>query len=77
MTVADPIKSDRERLLDQQHLVMRHVSWSFYEDLLTQIENRPLRVTFDHGRFVHRMMDEEQTSVVREFRRWVRGLKGQ
>jgi Uma2 family endonuclease len=29
------------------------------------------------SRFVRRMMDEEQTSVVREFRRWVRGLKTQ
>jgi Uma2 family endonuclease len=50
MTLASPISSDRNRLLDQQHLVMHDVSWSFYEDLLAQIENRPLRVTFDHGR---------------------------
>lgn len=50
MTLTGPISFDRNRLLDQQHLVMHDVPWSFYEDLLAQIESRPLRVTFDHGR---------------------------
>lgn len=50
MTVAAPVLPDRNRLLDQQHLVLDHVSWSFYEKLLSQVEDRPLRITFDHGR---------------------------
>lgn len=51
MTVAAPIvaDSDRSRLLDQQHLVLHDVSWSFYEKLLDQIGDRPLRVTFNRG----------------------------
>ena len=50
MTVATPVLPDRDRLLDQQHLVLDHVSWAFYEKLLSQVEDRPLRITFDHGR---------------------------
>jgi Uma2 family endonuclease len=50
MTVATPVLPDHNRLLDQQHLVLDHVSWSFYEKLLSQVEDRPLRITFDHGR---------------------------
>jgi Uma2 family endonuclease len=50
MTLATPVLPDRDRLLDQQHLVLDHVSWSFYEKLLSQVEDRPLRITFDHGR---------------------------
>ena len=32
-----------------QHLVLDGVSWNFYEHLLKEIGDRPLRVTFDNG----------------------------
>jgi Uma2 family endonuclease len=35
---------------DVQHLVLDHVSWEFYEKLLREIGNRPIRVTYDQGR---------------------------
>lgn len=45
MTVANrPIP-----LADQQHLVLDPVSWDFYERLLDEIGDRPIRVTFDEG----------------------------
>lgn len=37
-------------LTDQQHIVLDDVSWDFYERLLTELENRPIRVTYDRGR---------------------------
>jgi Uma2 family endonuclease len=36
-------------LLHQQHLLMTNVSWDFYESLLAQIGDRPLRVTYSRG----------------------------
>ena len=34
---------------DQQHMVLHEVSWEFYEHLLDEIGDRPIRVTFDNG----------------------------
>lgn len=45
MTVAN----HRIPITDQQHIVLDHVSWEFYERLLEEIGNRPMRVTFDEG----------------------------
>jgi Uma2 family endonuclease len=33
-----------------QHMVLEDVSWDFYERLLKEIGNRPIRVTYDQGR---------------------------
>ena len=35
---------------DVQHIVLEDVSWDFYERLLKEIGNRPIRVTYDEGR---------------------------
>jgi Uma2 family endonuclease len=37
-------------LPEYQHLVLDYVSWDFYERLLQEIGDRPLRVTFHRGR---------------------------
>ena len=34
---------------EAQHFVLDNVSWAFYERLLKEIGNRPIRVTFDTG----------------------------
>ena len=47
MTLVSPIR--RDRLLDEQHIVLDDVSWSFYEHVLDQIGDRPIRVTYDDG----------------------------
>jgi hypothetical protein len=31
-------------LADQQHIVLDEISWEFYEQLLAEIGNRPVRV---------------------------------
>src|SRR5437667_1445017 len=36
-------------LAEQQHIVLWDVSWGFYERLLEEIGDRPIRVTFDEG----------------------------
>ena len=46
MAVADPAIS----LDDQQHIVLDDVSWGFYEQLLAEIGDRHIRVTYDDGR---------------------------
>lgn len=33
-----------------QHLVLDGVSWDFYEHVLAEVGDRPVRVTYDHGR---------------------------
>lgn len=40
-----------ERIIDEfpGHVVFYDVDWDFYEDLLEQIGDRPLRVTYDNG----------------------------
>jgi Uma2 family endonuclease len=40
-----------ERIIDEfpGHVVLNDVDWDFYEDLLKQIGDRPLRVTYDNG----------------------------
>ena len=37
------------RLLDQQHIVLDDVSWDFYERVLAEVGDRPIRVTFSDG----------------------------
>jgi Uma2 family endonuclease len=36
-------------LTDQQHIVLDHVSWDFYEHLLEEVRDRPIRITYDSG----------------------------
>jgi len=36
-------------LEDLQHFVLEGASWTFYEQLLREIGNRPIRVTYDDG----------------------------
>lgn len=43
------LASHRIPLADQQHIVLDYMSWEFYERLLEEIDNRPIRVTFDEG----------------------------
>ena len=50
MTLAPVTRSPRERLLDQQHIVLDNVSWSFYGRVLEELGNRPIRVTYSHGK---------------------------
>ena len=45
MTLAAPISLD-----DQQHIVLEEVSWDFYEHLLEEVADRPIRITYDNGR---------------------------
>ncbi|HEX4055865.1 MAG TPA: Uma2 family endonuclease [Tepidisphaeraceae bacterium] len=45
MTVSLP----RNSLVDQQHIVLDDVSWKFYEHLLDEVGDRPLRITYDNG----------------------------
>lgn len=40
----------QERLSTQQHVVLDGISWRLYEQLIDEIGDRPLRVTFDRGR---------------------------
>jgi Uma2 family endonuclease len=37
-------------LAQQQHLLLHDVSWQFYEHLLREVGDRPIRVTYDHGK---------------------------
>lgn len=50
MTLAPAAPPQHERLLDQQHIVLDDVSWSFYERVLDELDNRPTRVTYSHGK---------------------------
>jgi len=45
MTVA----TTQNSLIDQQHIVLDDVSWEFYEHLLEEVGDRPIRVTYDSG----------------------------
>lgn len=51
-----PIRGERassrfERVPDlQQHIVLENISWGFYERLLKEIGDRPIRMNFDNGR---------------------------
>ena len=49
MTLAPVAPSPTERLLDQQHIVLDDVSWSFYERVLEELGDRPIRVTYSRG----------------------------
>jgi Uma2 family endonuclease len=40
----------RPDLSDMQHIVLDDVSWDLYEQLLQDIGNRAIRITFDQGR---------------------------
>lgn len=46
MTVANGVTS----IADAQHLVLDDISWEFYEELLRELGNRQIRITFDQGR---------------------------
>ena len=50
MTLAPVTPDQRDRLLDQQHLVLEDVPWSFYEQVLEALGDRPTRVTYCRGR---------------------------
>ena len=43
-------RTPRFSLDDVQHLVLEDVSWELYEKLLSDIGDRPIRVTYDDGR---------------------------
>jgi Uma2 family endonuclease len=43
------LAAEHSRLLNQQHIVLDDVSWKFYERVLEEIGNRPIRVTFSEG----------------------------
>jgi Uma2 family endonuclease len=49
MTLALSNPPARDRLLNEQHLVMREVSWAYYEHTLEELAERPLRITYSHG----------------------------
>lgn len=49
MTLAPVAPEPADRLLEQQHIVLDDVSWSFYERVLEELSNRPIRVTYSHG----------------------------
>jgi Uma2 family endonuclease len=36
-------------LVDQQHFVLDEVSWDFYEHLLAEVGDRPIRITYYNG----------------------------
>ncbi|HEY2588123.1 MAG TPA: Uma2 family endonuclease [Tepidisphaeraceae bacterium] len=44
-----PTKTRGTPLAEQQHIVLHDVSWGFYERLLREIGDRPLRVTYNNG----------------------------
>ena len=50
MTISAEPRIERNQLLDQQHIVLDDVSWSFYERVLEELGNRPTRVTYFRGR---------------------------
>src|SRR5206468_1148298 len=43
-------RRDNRPIDEHQHMVLDDVSWNFYEQVLKEIGNRPIRVTFDDGR---------------------------
>jgi Uma2 family endonuclease len=43
-------KLDRDRLFDQQHIVLDDASWGLYEKVLEDIGDRAIRVTYHDGR---------------------------
>ena len=48
--LAVTVTSSRTIPLDnQQHILLEGISWDFYEALLAQLEDRPVRVTYDAG----------------------------
>jgi Uma2 family endonuclease len=49
VTLATEPILDRNRLREQQHLVLSDVPWSYYERTLEAIGDRPMRVTYYRG----------------------------
>lgn len=47
--IAHPPRQTKLATDDVQHLLLDGMSWGFYERLLKEIGDRPLRVTFDNG----------------------------
>jgi Uma2 family endonuclease len=41
--------SPRIPLVDQQHIVLDFISWDFYERLVKEVADRPIRITYDSG----------------------------
>jgi Uma2 family endonuclease len=49
-TLSRPPAPSSPSLDDVQHFVLEDASWEFYEKLLSEIGDRPIRVTYDEGR---------------------------
>jgi Uma2 family endonuclease len=45
-----PLADSIPSLDEVQHFVLQDASWSFYENLLREVGNRPVRITYDEGR---------------------------
>ena len=63
-------KRDVPSLDDVQHFVLEDASWELYEQLLKEVGNRPIRITYDDGRL--ELMSplpehEEVKAVIRQF----------
>jgi len=43
------LSSAQNSLIDQQHIVLDDMSWEFYEHLLNEVGDRPIRITYDSG----------------------------
>jgi Uma2 family endonuclease len=43
------LATTQNSLVDQQHIVLDDVSWEFYEHLLEEVGDRPIRITYDSG----------------------------
>ncbi|HEV8604932.1 MAG TPA: Uma2 family endonuclease [Tepidisphaeraceae bacterium] len=55
---------------EAQHFVLDNVSWDFYERLLKEIGNRPIRVTFDNG-MLEIMAPLSEHEIPRGFLGWM------
>jgi Uma2 family endonuclease len=48
--LAQPVRHRDSPVGDYQHFVLEDVSWKFYEQLLKEIGDRPIQVSYDGGR---------------------------
>ena len=61
-------------LNDVQHMVLEDVSWDFYERLLKEIGDRPIRVTYDQGRLEMMSPLPEHEDVKKTIDRLILGI---